>query len=588
MEIVYAFVGRLPAYIVETIHQARLFSNDKITLICNDVDSPHLSQIQKYNVSIVNYESVIDSNFLAQVNAHISKFCIAEKLGDRRLLFIRSFERFFLLQRYMEITGAKNILFLELDMLIYFQPKNVISKFSEREITLCYTDSFHTCSAFCYIKSVDILRDMNTFFINYINNPAYSKDITEMQALTVWLKEPSVKQRVWMLPGYWQDNRYNKDIWDNLEVVDNILYDSVGIGVRVDGPDATHVNEWLSRGKIWWATEVNYAEADYIWKEEDNLRMLYLINPATKQEYKVNCIHVHNKNLPVFLSKPLLELSDKSDFIHGDRFLKMADIVIRKKSRTDYYEVKGWDQRNLIFFEDIVNDWQNPKSLFCNTEDLDAFLDILPKISNPFVLLSHNSDRNITETYLPLCDHPKLIRWFTQNLCISHPKVSFLPIGFANPVWAHGDYKIIQQLNEMKLAKANGVYANFLVETNKEKRLECLKVCNVLGIQISERCPPRQFFCSLATSFFSLCPEGNGIDTHRFWESLYFKTLPIVIRNPLTERLAKDFPCILLDSWLDLSGNKIEYDGSLFNETLEKKLSFEYYASQIRDAINSF
>jgi hypothetical protein len=112
MEIVYAFVGKLPSYIVESIHQARLFSTNKITLICDDLQSPYLDKLSKFNVTIVPYQTVIDTNFITEVNIHIKSFCIVEKLGDRRELFIRSFERFFLLQKYMELSGSTNILFL--------------------------------------------------------------------------------------------------------------------------------------------------------------------------------------------------------------------------------------------------------------------------------------------------------------------------------------------------------------------------------------------------------------------------------------------------------------------------------------------
>jgi hypothetical protein len=38
----------------------------------------------------------------------------------------------------------------------------------------------------------------------------------------------------------------------------------------------------------------------------------------------------------------------------------------------------------------------------------------------------------------------------------------------------------------------------------------------------------RRFFEELRASEYSLCPRGNGIDTHRFWESLYTGTIPIV------------------------------------------------------------
>jgi hypothetical protein len=36
---------------------------------------------------------------------------------------------------------------------------------------------------------------------------------------------------------------------------------------------------------------------------------------------------------------------------------------------------------------------------------------------------------------------------------------------------------------------------------------------------------------------FVVCPRGNGIDTHRFWETLYRGSVPIVLRDPWSKSL---------------------------------------------------
>lgn len=304
MEIVYAYIGRLPPYIVDTVHQARTWSDNKITLLCDDLESPYLEQIRKYNVTILNAHLFIDPHFIDVVNTHIQKFCIAHKLGDRKLLFIRSFERFFLLQKYMEMTGAENILFLELDMLIYFNPEDLLPLLSQREITFAYTEKTIICSAFCYIKSISILQNLNSFFLSYIQDPKYKDFVSEMLGIGLWIENPENKQRAWMVPGLWKDERYNSDVWTNFETFGKTLFDSVGIAIRIDGPDATHREEWERRGRVWWGVEVNYNEFEYVWEDHNSKRVLYLLD-SNKEKYKVQCLHVHNKNLPVFLSVPL-------------------------------------------------------------------------------------------------------------------------------------------------------------------------------------------------------------------------------------------------------------------------------------------
>ena len=56
----------------------------------------------------------------------------------------------------------------------------------------------------------------------------------------------------------------------------------------------------------------------------------------------------------------------------------------------------------------------------------------------------------------------------------------------------------------------------------------------------------------LSSYKFAICPEGNGIDTHRFHECLYLKTIPICLHNHVTYYYSKIYPVVLLDKWDDL------------------------------------
>jgi hypothetical protein len=50
-----------------------------------------------------------------------------------------------------------------------------------------------------------------------------------------------------------------------------------------------------------------------------------------------------------------------------------------------------------------------------------------------------------------------------------------------------------------------------------------------------------------------LCPEGNGVDTHRFWETLYMGGIPVVTKNPMMQSFYDRLPVLQLNSWKDLS-----------------------------------
>ena len=71
---------------------------------------------------------------------------------------------------------------------------------------------------------------------------------------------------------------------------------------------------------------------------------------------------------------------------------------------------------------------------------------------------------------------------------------------------------------------------------------------------------------------FNLCPVGNGFDTHRIWESLLVKTIPIMVDSEFTRNLASlNFPILVLDSWENL--NKLNSDDlkSIYIKESEKK-----------------
>ena len=575
MEIVYAYIGKLPPYIVESLYQARLWSPNKITLICDDLTSPYLDQLKQFNISIVPYELVVHREFIACVQSNYQKFCIAEKLGDRRLLFIRSFERFFLLQKYMEITGATNILFLELDLLIYFNPNDYLHFFQQRELTLSYVNEFQVCSAFAYIKSTEILATMNSYFLSmiYSNTKTSDDTMSEMVALHRLLQTKEFRDRVLMLPCLWPDPHFNKDAWENYSMFQS-LFDGSGIAIYLDGPDLTHREQWLKNNKVWWGADIVYNSYPYAWKEIESKKVLFL-QDLSENFVRVNCLHVHNKNLQVFLSSPLPKdsIAPRDDLIQGDKFLLMANTVLRKKVEK-YYDVLGWDKNNITYFEDLPESWDNPKLLFCNTDNVIEFMKHIHKVQNEFVLLSHNSDQNVTSKFLPLVQSPKLVHWFTQNLVESLPKTSSLPIGIANPCWQHGNPTMFTSMLSMNPDKNNYVYANFLPETNPTVRNKCASILKSIQIPLHSKIAPCDFFYKLSSSFFSICPEGNGKDTHRFWESILFKCIPIVLRSHLTEEYAKEFPCILLNTWEDLPNVSLYYNPNIFTPEIQQKITF--------------
>lgn len=54
---------------------------------------------------------------------------------------------------------------------------------------------------------------------------------------------------------------------------------------------------------------------------------------------------------------------------------------------------------------------------------------------------------------------------------------------------------------------------------------------------------------AISSHEFVLCPRGNGIDTHRFWETLYCRSTPVVKRGQMIDSLLKQYPAWIVDDW---------------------------------------
>ena len=57
----------------------------------------------------------------------------------------------------------------------------------------------------------------------------------------------------------------------------------------------------------------------------------------------------------------------------------------------------------------------------------------------------------------------------------------------------------------------------------------------------------------LINYMFVICPEGNGIDTHRLWEAFYLKTIPVMRENEITPFLrGMNLPILYIHEWSEL------------------------------------
>jgi hypothetical protein len=207
---------------------------------------------------------------------------------------------------------------------------------------------------------------------------------------------------------------------------------------------------------------------------------------------------------------------------------------------------------DLTVNPEVENDWW-----FCRTDFVEYFFaEHEPK--GAYVLFSHNSDRPVDDKLLRFLRRRRLRAWLAANVATAHPKLRALPLGIANPRWRHGTGSVLLRVQGQNLPKTQLFDASYEISTFPPAREYCREQT---GIEPSERRDFEEYVHGLSSSYFCIAPRGNGIDTHRVWEALYVRTVPVVTRSLLTEQ-HPDLPLVVLDDWSEFGA--IEFTAELY------------------------
>lgn len=298
ISIAYSFVGILPEYILDTVHQSRLFFSGQIYVIVSDMSSPFVPELkEKYNVIIIPYLEVLSQSFFKVVDENFKKFQILPGLKARSELYIRSFERFVLIQNAMQKYNFENCLFMELDNLIYDDPTKWLSQFSKNELCYMYDNDDRCSSGIMYIKSYQSL-DLNYTF-EFIAN--YKEDwMSEMKLLFRYYQKTKNQGSVQLLPIFWK-NEPDPHANSNFSEYNDTIFDAAALGIMLFGFDPCASNK-TEKGLVSEWSKINYTL--YKTKFETNENGLKIPYIFTGEKWlKINNLHIYSKNLREALSK---------------------------------------------------------------------------------------------------------------------------------------------------------------------------------------------------------------------------------------------------------------------------------------------
>jgi len=254
----------------------------------------------------------------------------------------------------------------------------------------------------------------------------------------------------------------------------------------------------------------------------------------------------------------------------------------------------------------MVNNQFDKMTIYVCTNLLPLFIqEFMKHIKYRFVLLSGDSDFTF-ETFIPiltpLLSNPLLIKWFSQNNLLSHPKIEAMPIGLDyhtilnNPacnwrMFGEGSLPVNQEEILLSIPKrpfyerVPKIYSNYTLQNDAfgdRKKAEELPQDLLYRTTVM---PRTQLWHDMSQYTFVLSPRGMGMDCHRTWEALCLGCIPIVT---YTYSLFDDLPVLVVKDWSEITQELLETTIQEFKTRTfsYEKLTLAYWNNKIKEIYN--
>lgn len=241
------------------------------------------------------------------------------------------------------------------------------------------------------------------------------------------------------------------------------------------------------------------------------------------------------------------------NFISGLNFIEVCNtfMVFQK----NHSQIVG----NETFIEEMLS--TDEPIIFCKTDYVTNLFELLDEAKKYCHVVTHQSDINIDKNLYE--KKPKnVISWFSQNLNYDADNLIPIPIGFSDSYTLATKYHDLEPfVNE---EKNSFVYINFRPETYKPRKKihrSLSKNKKLTMVKAKERGDNSEYVKELSRHKYSVCPRGNGIDTHRVWESLMVNTIPIVEDCTLYRKMQEiepSLPFVFTKNFSDIDWDYLE------------------------------
>ncbi len=268
------------------------------------------------------------------------------------------------------------------------------------------------------------------------------------------------------------------------------------------------------------------------------------------------------------------------DFIQGDKFMAIANYTYAPSVRAfgDYCKLPNTLRVDQLKDGDMV---------YAHAFYAKQLFELLRGVTKKIVLITHNGDTRVDESFYPIPDC--IIKWYAQNVAVVNPIIESIPIGLENDRW-FPEVRKKEKMEAMWILpkeKKNLVYMNYAINTNPSQRTKPYELLKdkpwvttnmgANGVGFDE------YLNNIYNHRFMICPEGNGIDTHRTWECLYVGTIPIEKRN-INNQFYTDLPIVFIDDWEEVTEERLSKENRFKGRDTNwnfHKLLFKYWRNKI-------
>lgn len=625
--LIYVHIGtKEPEYIFDSIYQTLLVSpSTKIYILINSaLINTFQNKIDQFNINLYTKSSfkfnlnieyisleILDSSELNKYHKLSKSILNKETLEFRDRFWVSTTTRFFYLARFIELFQLKNCIHIENDIMIYtdLNKLNILSNLDEN-LGLCFVQDnpVRVVPSIIFIKRHQFIKELIDFILNEIEfTKRFQNDMDLLGKFSLERTDIVLK---------FPENFNSKN--------DNYLFDGAAIGQFLGGVDPRNL-EKFTKGNSEQKKMIMFNNPSKSFINEtstfkpneigvkifrkntftDTLLVPLKLVYATKETpnkislKEIVNLHIHSKQLYQFSS--IFNLN-YSDIITGDRICSLCDFILTTEEIYSFHKnlenfinpdniiiIKNFNSINIDGLNSILlSTGKKTIKLFIYTHMLTGFTkNILFKLSTKlkYHIYLHNSDHALDDTasnYNKLKDANHITKVYSQNIGLikseepENNKFNILPIGLENSMWNSSNILTLYEIMSKSylLSKTKNLYININPKTfaYRQTVLDKLTLGN-FNITTTRK-PFNEYLQELSTHRFCLCIRGNGVSTHREWESLYLGVIPVFINNKFTDNNThiRYFEKLNLPFYEITEENFDKYSDDFFNERLYKKI----------------